>query len=929
MIKHVIVLLLLAVSGKIIAQTSVVKGRVYDSSARHGLAYATVSLVKAKDSTLIAFSKADSSGHFSLKGIEQGSYLLSTSFVGYAPFWKPLSVNGDAVVSAGNLHMQQLSLLNDVTVVAKRPPVTINNDTVEFNTENFKVQPNAVVEDMLKKMPGVTVDNDGTIRVNGQVVRNVLVNGRPFFTGDPKMATKNLSADAVDKVQVFDKKSDKSAFTGVDDGNAETAINLKLKKDKANAIFGRVTAGGSNERYDAQANINQFKGDKQLSFLGMGNNTNRQGFSMTDILNFTGELNRSVRGGGGVTIRINNNDNNDGLPVAGLGQNQQGIAQTIAGGLNFNNTWNNRKTDLNASYTASNINLETERISYTKNLLPQNYFTRTQQSNSVRSGFQQKLNAALEQRIDTFHSLKLTPALSTQHTNNTTESRYTTLNAADEMLNKGFSRNTSTANALNFTNNLLLRKRFAKKGRTLSLNSNMAYNQSKSNGNLYTLNSFYESGTAKDSLLDQKYSRNAVTRSIDATLTYTEPLGKNMLIEIGLMGNLNKGESERLTYDNDGGKYDKLNNLYSNSFNTEYNYGGASLNFRKSVTKFNYGLGATLQSAILSAYNRTYNRSVNQSFADVLPNANFQYLFSRTKNLRLQYYTSTQQPAVAQLQPVEDVSDPMNVVKGNPDLKRQYVHNVSLSFFSASMETRRNLFAFINFQKTDDAIVNTDVIATNGTRKISYVNTDGVYNLTGNVSYGFPLRKLKSRLELSVNGSMNHAASFINGSRNEIENISFSPGLSYNFSIDNKIDLQLSGRYQINKANYSLQKQFNTVFYQQIYNGELTNYLPFGFTLLNQLNYVINYGRSDGFNTAIPIWNASLAKSFGKNKRAELKLSAFDILERNTGITSVANQNYIIDQQYNVLQRYFLLSFTYSLNKSGLNSGPRAVVRTM
>ncbi len=246
----------------LMAQSSTIEGHVIDSTAKKPLAYATVSLVKASDSTLVTFTRADSLGKFQLKSIPKGKYRLSASYAGYNPVWKDVLINqDDEHLNMGTIMITDLKSLGDVTVITKRPPVTVNNDTLEFNAENFKTQPNAVVEELLKKMPGVTIDNDGTVRVNGQKINRVLVNGKEFFTGDPKMATKNLPADAIDKVQVYDKKSDRAEFTGIDDGNTEKAINLKLKKDRNNALFGKLTAGvGTDGRYDVQGNINKFTG---------------------------------------------------------------------------------------------------------------------------------------------------------------------------------------------------------------------------------------------------------------------------------------------------------------------------------------------------------------------------------------------------------------------------------------------------------------------------------------------------------------------------------------------------------------------------------------------------------------------------------------------------------------------------------------------
>lgn len=918
------------ISAGAFAQKSTVIGRVFDSTVQKGLPYATLSLVKAKDSTLVTFSRADSSGNFKFNNVDAGDYLVSTSFVGYLPVWKPVSVASGENKNMGFVSMTDVKFATDVTVTAKRPPVTINNDTLEFNTENFKTQPNAVVEDMLKKMPGVTIDADGTVRVNGQIVRKVTVNGKEFFTGDPKMATKNLNADAVDKVQVYDRKSDQSMFTGVDDGNTEKTINLKLKKDRNNALFGKLTAGGGTDgRYDGQTNINQFKGDKQLSFLGMGNNTNKQGFSISDVLNFTGEMSRGMRNGGGITIRTGGGDDN-GLPVAGLGQNQQGIAKTFAGGANYNNTWNNRKTDLNTSYTTSDVDLFTERESHIQNLFPGNNYEQISKSSSQRRNKQNRVNAAWDQKIDTFTSFKMTPALQFQETQSVASNNITSRRADGSLINEGYTNTAVKSNAVNFTNNLLFRRRFAKKGRTISANLNLTYNHSESKGDLNSKYTYYTTTPSYDSLLNQKNERDAITRGFGASITYTEPIGKKSLLELSGFYNSNNGESNRVTYDYNGnsGKYDAQNSLLTNNFESNYTYQGGSLNFRSNLAKLNLNAGASVQDAILKGVNHTFKNEQSQHFTDVLPNASVQYSFSRTKNLRMEYRTNTTQPSIQQLQPVPDVSDPLNISRGNASLKRQYDQTFSMNFFSASMERRTNLFAFINYTKSDNAIVTADSLKANGVRISQPVNASGVQNLFGALNFGFPVKALKSNVSIGSNTAMFKNVSFLNGARNEITNWSFGPNMNWNFSIDNKIDLQLTARYNYNNVKYSLQPQLNNDYWQQTYTTDMTNYLPFGIVVNNQLNYVINTGRADGFNTSVPLWNASVSKGFFKNKRAELKLSGFDLLNRNVGITRSANQNYISDVKYNVLQRYFMMSVTYSLNKSGLGGGPRAVIRT-
>ncbi|WP_153799477.1 TonB-dependent receptor [Foetidibacter luteolus] len=917
--------------GHAFSQTSTVKGRIVDTSVNKGLAYATVSLVNAGDSTLVTFSRADSSGWFRFSNIEKGSYLISASYVGYGPVWHPVKVTGNmATQDIGLVHLINIARLANVTVADKRPPVTINNDTLEFNTENFKTQPNAVVEEMLKKMPGVTIDNDGTIKVNGQTVRRVLVNGKEFFTGDPRMATKNLSADAVDKVQVFDKKSDQAEFTGIDDGNQQKTINLKLKKDKANALFGRVTAGAGPKRYDAQANLNRFNGDEQLSFIGMGNNTNRQGFSMQDALNFSGELSRGMRNGGGVVIRTGGDDNNNGLPVTGLGQNQQGIAKTFAGGVNYSNAWNNRRSDFNMSYTASDINLQTNKQTFTQNLSPQNPFNRVDSSNSVKEVTQHRINLMLDQKLDTFTSLKITPSVTFQDNRSVNNSLYQSVNEKSVLLNNGYSNTSTDASAFNFTSDMLLRRRFAKKGRTVSANISLGYNNSKSAGAQHSLNTFYDvAQNPADSLINQRNNRDAVTKNFGANMVYTEPLGKHALLEASAYYNINKGESDKQTFNfnNGSNKYDRLDSLLSNSFSSRYAYTGGGLRLRSNKNKTSFSVGAQVQYAILNSYNNTTGNNIRQSFNDVLPGFNYQYQISRTKNLRVDYSTYTTQPSVMQLQPVADISDPLNISIGNALLRRQYNHNMSINYFGANMATRKNLMLFFSGTISKSAIVYSDELAPNGSRVTRPVNADGVYSIISNINYGFPLKKLKSRLELELTTTYNNNISFINANRNTIKNFSAGPRINYNFDIDTTISLQFTARLTYNSTQYTLQPLFNNKYFQQSYAVDMTNFLPAGFTVNNQFTYTINTGRTSGFNARVPLWNVSLARGFMKNKRAEVKLAVMDVLNKNIGITRSVNQNYITDQKYNVLNRYFLLSFTYGLNKSGLQGGPRAVIR--
>ena len=904
------------------------KGQLTDSLQKQQVNDATVSLVNAKDSSLVGFTRSDSAGRFSFSHLKPGKYRLSASQVNFHPKWQHVEVNGD--MDLGSIMLKDKSILEEVSVKAQRPPVVVSGDTLEFNAEAFKTKPNAVVEDMLKKMPGVEVDRDGTIRVNGKRISRVLVNGRDFFNGDPKMATRNLSADAIDKVQVFDKSSDQSEFTGVDDGNKTPTLNLKLKKDKKNAAFGKATmAAGTKDRYDGQFNINKFSGDQQLSAIGMANNTNRQGFSIMDMLNFTGQSRRMMSGGGARIVINNDNDDEFGLPVAGI-NNSQGITRTIAGGINYSDVWK-KKTEVNASYLYNNLNLDNTRNTSRRNILPGNAFTYLQNSSTENQTSSNRFNFSVDHKIDSFNSLKLTSVVGYQKGNNERRSDYQSFIPNDKTLNNGFSNTRNSTEGYVTSQELLFRHKFKKKGRTLSATASMQYNDSRGRGNQQAINNFYENGVINQrDTLDQQTRLRSVTQSYGVNANYTEPLSKRSLLEFRGFYNSSFGDLDRKTYDYNinSGKHDKMNRILSNAFENRYTYTGGGLSFRTQQKKYGYGVGANLQYAQLNSHLKDSAFRVKQDFTNLLPVANFNYNFSRTKTMRVDYNTSTTQPTAKQLQPVKDISDPLNVISGNPSLKQSYSHNASLQYFNASPAQQKNFFVFLNYSAVQNAIVYNDSINSSGARSSKPVNANGVYNLMANVDRGFRIKKLNTRVDVGLNANYNRSVNFINDDRNKTSILSLMPRINFSYSYKEIFDISAGARVSYNNARYSLQPSLNNNYWRQVYEMEATVNLPAGFSLNSDISYTAYTGRSNGFNSRIALWNASVSKQVFKSKKGEIKFSAFDLLNQNRGVDRNGNTTFVEDIQYKTLQRYFTLGFTYSLQKAG-NGGPRAVIRTM
>jgi len=904
-----------------------VKGLVYDTIAKQPVAGATLTVLQRKDSSLVSFSMTDNSGRFELKGLANGDYRLLITHVNYHNGNRYFTIKEEQkAVDLGQVILNDAAkVLAEAVVVAEAPPVTMIADTIQYNAGSFRVQPNASVEDLLKKLPGVKVEKDGTVKAQGEKVNRVLVDGKEFFGNDPKIATRNLPADAVDKVQVYDRQSDQAQLTGFDDGNSEKTINLKLKKDKKKGLFGKIMAGaGTNDRYEGRFNVNSFKGARQFSAIGMANNDNAEGFSMMDMLNFSGELNRLRQGGSGgnVNISINSSDPS----MGGLGGNNNGINTIRGGGINYNNIIGN-KTDFQSNYFYSRINPNTEVQSQRQYFFPDsNYFAnRNTFTDNITSSHRLNLNADIV--LDSFHSLKITPSIGYQQTRNNSYSDYENLSDLKQRSISGVSRNYSQNEGYNFRNDLLFRKKFRRKGRTLSLSLQNSFNRSDGSGSLESENNFYNhlnGSFLRTDSIDQQFTSNGDLNGYTARIAYTEPIFKRSLVELSgsRSGTRSKAEKQTFDYNRFNGKYDQLNQVLSNDFENFYGYTQAGIRLRTQKKKLNYSLGISWQEAELEGKIIAANKDsvIRKSFHNLLPNARIQYNFTRYRNLVVNYSTNTNQPTAQQLQPVPDNSNPLNIRVGNPDLLQEYSHMVRLQFTSINPFKNKNLFLFLNAVKTDNKIVSDETLSS-GIKTIKPVNVNGVYNVNGDLSIGFPIRAIKGTVNIGSGLGYFRNKQIVNGVENTSNTLSLGPDLRLDISLGEKASLSLGGGINYNNTNYSLPSARDIRYISQRYTTEFDWQLPKGFFFATDFNYTINNQLNEGFNASIPFWNASISKQFLRFNRGELKLKVYDLLNQNLGISRNSNQNFIEDVRQRNLRRFFLLSFTYSLNKNGLSQG--------
>ncbi|MBN8666335.1 MAG: outer membrane beta-barrel protein [Chitinophagales bacterium] len=916
-------------------KTGTVKGVVFDTLTQKPVAGATITVMKRIDSSLVTFTMTGNNGAFSLSGIEKGDYRLLITHVGYHNGNKYFILSDSVnLVDMGNVVLNdKTKVLEEVVIMAEAPPVTIVGDTIQYNAGSFKTKPNAVVEDLLKKLPGVQVESDGTVKAQGEEVKKILVDGKEFFGNDPKIATKNLPADAVDKVQVYDKKSDAAELTGFDDGNYEKTINLKLKEDKKKGAFGKAMVGGGTEgRYEGRFNVNAFKGARQLSVIGMSNNDNAEGFSFMDILNFSGGLGNVSSSGGNININISSSDPSANL--FGLGGDNS-INTTNAGGVNYNNIIG-KKTKLNGNYFYNRFNPLTESRTARQYILPDstNYYNSFGKSDVLNENH--RVNFVVDYFIDSNNSIKITPNFSYQKSSTRSQGQSETLTEQLARTNDSWTDYIASARGYNFTNDIIYRHRFSKRGRTLSLSLNSKLNENTGESDLESVNNFYKtSNLFRTDSVRQRSDLTNDQKGYTAKAVYTEPLGKSSLLELSASNSHTRSVSDKVTYDYNKGtdKYDQLNDLLTNNYENIYNTTVAGFRVRTQKRKFSYAYGLSWQKAALEGtiISGTKDSVIRQDFHNWLPNAQFKYQFSRFKNLSLNYRTFTTQPTASQLQPVPDVSNQLSIKLGNPNLEQEFAHSIQLSYTGVNPFKNKNLFAFVNFTTTANKIVNVNQRDSLGVDTTTYVNVDGVYNLNSNFHVGLPLKFMKANLNLDAGVQYSRGFQYSNGAKNEIRNTSIDPRVEITKVIKNKVDLSVFAGITLSRATYSLQSNLNNNYVTREWGGNIGWELPKNFYLSTDFEYRVNTQRAEGFNIKVPMWNAAISKQFLKFNRGELKLSVHDLLNKNQGIQRNTNANYIEDVSNTILRRFFMLSFTYSLNKMGANppGGPGMNMRVI
>ena len=856
---------------------------------------ASIAIRNLKDSAVVASGQTKADGTFKTKPLLAGKYRLYAAFLGLKAVTKDFELAGKALNLGDVALLDDGVNLNTVNVTANIP-VVIKQDTVEFDAKSIKVRENAVVEDVLKKLPGVEVAKDGSVKAQGETISKVKVDGKEFFGNDPLLATKNLPADMVDKIQIIDEQSEQSKFSGVDDGNRSKILNITTKNGSKKGYFGNSTLGyGTDGRYDENINVNKFDNDRQISIIGQFNNVNKQNFG----------------GGGGRGNRFG----------GGGGSGSGGITTTNAGGLNYSDTYKNG-TEFQGSYffnKASAINLQN---SFTQNLLGNTVTTVANNSSNNTDNLNHRLNFTLDTKINESTSIKLQPTFTYTDNGGINQNNYDRNLLQGQTI--GLQRYNTDGKSPNFSDNLLIRRKFVRRGRTISLNINTNLGNNRNDNYNYIAESILINSNTRDSLTNQLNNIDNNSFSNSARLVYTEPLSKSLSLELNYQNGFNRDNQDKavLNYNQASGAYDVIDIRYSNEYQNRTLTNAVGVSLSKTEKKYNINVGVAGQQTNRVNNNITTDFIRTQNFINLTPTANFRYNFTNSKRLAIRYRGNTQQPSISQIQPIPDNTNPQFIFIGNPTLRPAFNNNLNVRYNDFDFAHYRVLFAFLDLNQTFNAIGNSNVLITDRTDEnygkiaTTYVNVGGTYSAFGNVTYGIPLLpEKKLNLNASLSGNYNRNANFTNAIKNITNAWSLTNRYTFITNFD-KFDFTGGISATVNLATYSAQPNANTTYYTLNPNFETSYVLPGNIRFAIDLDYLNNSGRGEGYNTQYTLVNGYASKQFFKNK-VTVKAAVNDALNQNQGISRTANNNTITDLNYNVLKRYYMFSLTYSITRIG------------
>ncbi|WP_297336649.1 TonB-dependent receptor [Algoriphagus sp.] len=889
------------------------KGTVIDGTINKPMIGANV-LVKTVTDSLLRGGVTDGQGKFEVIRPDIPQVKVEITFIGYRTVSKIHSIR-ESLDLGEIILVEDAKVLGEVLIEGQVPVGEMKGDTTSFNANAFKTQENAQAEDLIRKMPGITMQG-GQIQAQGEAVQKILVDGREFFGNDPNIALRNLPADAIDRVEVLDQRSDQSRLTGFDDGNYTKTINIILREDRKNGQFGRVYSGyGTDDRYLAGGSLNLFNGDQRISILGLFNNVNQQNFSSQDLAGLSANAGGGRRGGGGRWGGGNNN-----FFVGGSG----GIVATNAMGLNYSDKWGN-KVNFTGSYFFNNSTNSLQQITNRETVVNED-FRQNYQENLINTvdNYNHRANARIEADLNDKNSIILTPSISFQKNNTFSDRDALTVGSDADTLSALRSVSNAETQALSISNNLTYRYKFEKPRRTFSTDINTSWSDRDQFSDLNAASNDYR----RDVLDTTVQETNSMNQGFNyrVNLTFTEPLGERAIGTLGYQVANNKTRADQKTRVFNSENLPVLDTALSNEFDNKFITQRLRTGYAYNKEGWNVNLNLDYQNSRLDNEAFFPTEGVfKRDFNNVLPSANIGYRNRESGfSWRVRYRTDTDEPSVNELQNVVNNQNPLNLSVGNPNLGQSFNHNIFANISKVNLEKSRTLFLFVNYSSTSnfignstflttqDTLINGEILLRPGGQISQPVNLDGNWRTRFFLTYGAPIPKLKMQFNTNTRLGFNRTPGMINGESNFNDNIDLGQGITLSSNISKNVDFSISTTGTYNIVNSSLQQDLNNNYYVQESNIRLY-YSPNNGRLFlgNTVNHSLYKGLSEGFDQNFWLWNIEGGFRFAKNNKAELKVVIFDLLNQNNSISRTISDVAVTDVFTNVLTRYGMLTFTY------------------
>jgi outer membrane receptor protein involved in Fe transport len=898
-----------------------IKGIAIDSVSKVKLSGA-VSVLDVKDSVLRKFTYADDNGAFTVSGLPAGKYLLFITYPGYDNKMRPFTLGApNTVYDVGNINLSLISkALNEVTIKSTPQEIKIKGDTLEFNAKAYVIQPNSKVEDLLRQMPGVQIDKNGKITVNGQPVPKVLVDGEEFFGDDPTLVTQNLRGDMVSSIQIYDRRSDQASFTGIDDGQRIKTINVKLKEDKKKGVFGKASAGAGTDNYhEAQAIFNKFTAQNKFAFYGTFANTGKTGLGAADNSAIgTSNNYAQIADNGGIITQGGGPDDLD----AGSGNyNGNGLPNVLAGGAHYDAKINS--ATINANYKEGSIDVKGNSTTSTQITIPGSEQNLNSFRNLHNTASRQKADFTYLLKLDTSATLKVGVDAITKHQTIDDNKLTAIVDGTGNLLTTQTQRNTSDIHQKGLNINALYTKKFKKPSRTFSWAVSETYAE-----NISTNYLFSDLHTAKavpaDSVTDQNKPVTARNTSFSSNINYTEPLSKYLALLLNYGLGISNTNADKPSFDKSAsGQYDSFNTIYSNDFkiNQLTNRFGGVFNYRKNKTILSFGTRASIVN-----YDQTeeYTTTVfKRSFVNWNPQATYQYQMSQQKILSLNYSGYMSQPSVDQLEPVKVNTNPLNIFIGNADLKAQFSHNFQIVFQSQKIITRQSLLLYSTFNFTDNPIISRATIDTlTGKTVTQYVNltSQRPYNFSLNAQGSQRITGTEIDVRLGLSGSRSTSYSYINNGLNRLDQTSISLQAGLQTVKFQKYDIAIGANPNYSFNNNSVMPQSNNNAAGIYVNARGSIYLPWKLILSSDMNYRYTAKTQNIDAINMTILNAALAKTFLKQDKLRITLSGNNLFNANPTLNRSLTPTSITQSSFNTIMRYFMVGVSWDFTKFGTSA---------